>query len=102
MTVTITNGGGGALVFTFSKTAPSGKLTDLANKAAEYLFNKGYGNHGTPEAPRKFADLSNAEKMNILDQFITEGLKSAAQTQHVESAVQIARTTAEQTGDYQL
>lgn len=101
MTVTIVNVNGN-LVFTFSKTATPTKMTDLANKSAEYLFNIGYGNHGTPEEPRTFADTTNKERLDILDQFIARTLRDTAHTQHITAAIDAARTDAEQTGDFEL
>jgi len=78
MTVTITNAGSGNLAFNFIHSLPSAKMTDISNRAAEYLYNSGQGNHGV-DGKRPFSDLSNAEKMALLDRYIKEGLKALAQ-----------------------
>jgi len=36
------------------------------------LFNNGRGDHGSEEEPIVFADLSNTEKLNIVDDYIKE------------------------------
>lgn len=102
MTVTITNGGNGSLVFTFSKTAPNAKMQSIALQAAQYLFDHGYGDHGTPEAPRTFESLSNAERLAILDQYIANTLRDTARTKYISVAVDTARADAERTGDFEL
>jgi hypothetical protein len=77
MTVTVsTQDAQGNRTLTFTKTAPSAKILDVGDKAVRWLFTQGYGNHGTPANPRKYSDLSNAEKLTILDQYITQGLQS--------------------------
>ena len=97
MTVTISAPSNGKRTFTFSKTVESQKLLDLGEKAALYLWNIGYGNHGTLESPRQWADVSNAEKMQILDQYLGVTLRDLAKTQVVTDAVDATRATAEQT-----
>lgn len=83
MTVTISNQDAqGNRTLTFTKTAPSAKILDVGDKAVRWLFLNGYGNHGTPENPRKYSDLTNAEKFAILDQYITNGLQSLVEAMH--------------------
>lgn len=96
MTVTITNAGGGNLAFNFTHSLPSAKITDIANRAAEHLYNSGNGDHGT-DGKRPFSDLSNAEKMRLLDTFIKEGLKALAYAHQRE-----AYNKAFAPGDYEM
>jgi len=38
----------------------------VVQNAAAYLFDKGFGNHGTEEEPRVFADLTPQEWLDIV------------------------------------
>ena len=103
MTVTISQPNvQGERTFTFTKSAPSQKMLDTGEKAGRYLFSVGYGDHGTPEAPKTFDDLTNAQKLRILDVYIGQVLRDAAHTFHVNDAVETARAAAESTGDFDL
>lgn len=102
MTVTISAPTNGNRTFTFTKTVPSQKLLDMADKAWRYLFAVGYGDHGTPEAPKTFDSLTNAEKLAILDAYISAVLRDAAKTWHITEAIEAVRITAEQSGDFEM
>ena len=54
----------------------------MADKAGRYLFDLGYGNHGTPEARKTFDDLTNAQKLEILDAYLSIVLRDCAKTQN--------------------
>jgi len=101
MTVTISAPTNGNRTFTFSKTALSQKVLDTAEKAARYLYSLGYGNQGTPEDPKTYDTLTNAERLEILDQYITAVLRDTAKTWHINEAVEAAKATAN-TGDFEL
>lgn len=101
MTVTIT-GTGTTRTITYAKTALTAKITNTSDRAAHGLFDMGLGNHGTPLAPRVYADLTNAEKYAMLDKYITETLAGLAYTYHVANAVDTARATAISTADFDL
>jgi len=64
------------LVFTW--TAPKATAQRVAENAAHYLFDLGYGDHGTEESPRTFDDLSNQEKIDIMLKFATENQRNCA------------------------
>lgn len=93
MTVTIT-GSGANRTITWSKTKPAAIVLNGSDLAAQYFFSVGYGDHGTPEAPRTYNDLTNAEKLAILDQHLSRVVKDAAWTQH-----RINRRTADDAAD---
>lgn len=92
----------GDRTFTFSKVVPSAKPLDMAEKAGRYLFAVGYGDHGTPEAPKTFDDLTNPQKLAILDAYIANVLRDAAKTWHITEAIETARIAAEETGDFEM
>lgn len=102
MTVTISAPTNGNRTFTFSKTVESQKLLDMAEKAGRYLFSIGYGDHGTAEEPKTFDDLTNAQKLGILDGYIGTVLRDAARTWHITEAMEAARLAAEETGDFDM
>ena len=97
MTVTISALSGSNRTFTFTKTTPSQKLIDTADKASRYLFANGYG-----VLDKTFEQLTNAERLAILDRYIVDGLRAVAQAYHINSAVATARTQAENTADFEL
>lgn len=102
MTITISAPTNGNRTITFSKTVESTKLLDTADKAGRYLFSVGYGDHGTPDQPKTFDDLTNAEKLAILDAYIATILRDAARTWHIQEAIEAARIAAEQSGDFDM
>ena len=72
----------------------TGKLENIQRvvfDAAEYLFSKNYGNHGTEEEPRTFEDLSNQEKLDLLYNHFTQVAVNAADTWVSTEAQRVAR-----------
>ena len=94
MTVTISNAVAGQRTITYTKTIASAKMLDLGEKAAHYLFDVGYGNHGTLEAPRLWAVITPQEKLDILDKYLSEVLRDAARSYHINDALAVARKSA--------
>jgi hypothetical protein len=84
MTVTISGITSGNRTITYAKTAPSAKMLDLGEKAAQRIWNMGFGEHGTFESPVLFSQLSNAQKMVVLDEYLTHILRQAAHEQERE------------------
>lgn len=81
MTVTIT-GTGANRTFTYTKTATSAKVLEIADKVAHFYFDQ------TNQDPsRLYSDLTNAEKIQILDRFITFTLMNTAKTFNVQESV---------------
>jgi len=96
MTVTIAIDGDNA-TFTFEKTAGTAIVVDTANSAARYiypirwqLFDEG------SEEPIPYDDLTNGQKMAVLDKEITFHLHSMARTHWIGNAVDTAREAAEE------
>ena len=56
----------------FEYEALTAKIQLVVGDCAESLFNNGRGDHGSEEEPIVFADLSNTEKLNIVDDYIKE------------------------------
>ena len=94
MTATVTVNGQQATI-TFEYTGALSNMQALALTAAEYLFDHGYGDHGTDDQPRVFSDLSNAERLDMLDQHVRRVLMDAARAHLVASAIDAARDQAE-------
>ena len=56
----------------FKYEATTTKIQAVVGDCAEALFDRGLGDHGSEEEPIVFADLSNTEKLNIVDDYIKE------------------------------
>jgi len=54
------------LIIEMDWTGELEKIQRVVFDAAEYLFSKNYGNHGTEEEPRVFADLTPQEWLDIV------------------------------------
>ena len=67
------------------------KIQRVVEDAAAYLFNKGYGDHGTEEEPRDFDDQSNQERLNMVYNHFTTVAKNAADTWASTEAQRVAR-----------
>ena len=87
---------GSNTIITFSYTSPTAKITQLADEAAHGLYDKGAGNHGTEEEPVVYADLSNSDKLDILDNYVKNGLLAEANSYASNAAQATARETAEE------
>lgn len=80
---------------TFEYTALTAKIQSIVGDCAEYLFNHGYGNHGTEEAPILFTDLTNQQKLDIVDKHVKQVIIDAANTFKSVKAQDAARLTEE-------
>lgn len=65
------------------------------NLAAEYLFEHGFGDHGTQEKPKLFTDLTNADKLLIVQGYQKQVVIDLANTQKVNKATESAKITAQ-------
>jgi len=101
MTTTI-SGSGTDRTFTYEQTRPTAKIQGVLDSAAHYLFNHGYGDHGTEEVPRTYADQTTNEKLDMLDKHITRVLMDAADSFHVNDAIEVARLAAIESADFDL
>ena len=102
MPTTISNNVGGNRTLTYTKTAPSDKILNVLDDAVHYLFNHGYGDNGTEEEPRTYADQTTAEKTTMLDQHLTRVIREAAEAFHVNDAIEVARLAAIAEADFDL
>jgi len=59
--------------------------------ASSYLFDKGFGNHGTDEEPREFSDLSNQEQLDLVYNHFTTVAINLANTWVSTEAQRVAR-----------
>lgn len=90
-----TSSSNGNITVTLTYTAAAQKVTDTLDNAAQYLFGRGFGDHGTEETPREYSDLSNSEKLDIIDEYVKKTIIDAARTHRVNSAVDAEREEAE-------
>ncbi len=86
----------GTTTVTFEYEADTTKVQTTVGDAAHYLFDHGYGDHGTEESPIVWADLSNQDKLDIVDKHLVKVIKDAAKTYHIVSAGDTARDTAQE------
>lgn len=100
MTATISTSGANTTI-TLAYTAPNATMLSVVGAAAEYLFNHGYGNHGTEESPIVFADLTNQQKVNLVEAHVKDVIINAANT-HKSIAAQDAAREAEEENKYSL
>jgi len=85
---------GSNLVISFEYSAPLVQTTEVAVSAAHYLWEHGYGDHGTEEEPILFDDLTNQEKLNLLDKHVLRVILDIARDYHVNSRQEAERILA--------
>lgn len=88
--------------YRFDYSATTAVIDKKADQAAHYLFDVGHGNHGTPEAPRTFADLSAAEKLVILDKHVLNVILDASKSYKANTDANTARDAAIATEDGEI
>jgi hypothetical protein len=87
MPITIT-GTGAKRSFVFTVSADTQKISNLADDAARYLFGIGYGTKAL------FDDMTNGEKLAMVDRYLKDALLTAAKSYNINSMVESARDTA--------
>ena len=85
---------GSNLVINFQYSAPVDRATEVTVSAAHYLWEHGYGDHGTEEEPILFDDLTNQDKLNLLDQHVLRVIMDIAQDYHVNARQEAERILA--------
>ena len=70
MAAFITDNGNTTVSFAYKAT--TAKIVSVLSDASESLFKNGRGDHGSEEEPIVFADLSNTEKLDIVDDYIKD------------------------------
>ena len=86
---------------TFEWTALTAKIQSIVGDCAEYLWNHSYGNHGTTEAPILFTDLSNNQKLALVEAHLRDVIINASNTNKSIKAQDAARD-AEELNKYEL
>jgi hypothetical protein len=85
----------------FEYTALTTTILSIVGSAAEYLWNHGYGDHGTVEIPILFTSLTNQEKLNLVDTHLKQVVIGLANTFKSVKAQDIARAV-EEAAKYEL
>jgi hypothetical protein len=85
----------GVQTATFKIAAEEKNLTAIMNDASAYLFEKGYGNHGTTEEPITFDSLKDEEKVAIVDEHLKRVVLDMANAFKSEIAQKTAREQVE-------
>lgn len=86
---------GQTLKVIFTYTGPTAVITDIAVKASHNLYDRGLGNFNDENGVRKpFKNLTNAEKLSILDEYVARVCVNLAREYHVAEAVAITTETA--------
>ena len=80
--------------YTFKYTATTAIIDKKADQAAHYLFDVGYGDHGTDEAPKTYDMLTATEKRAILDKHVLQVILDASKAYRVNSDMDASRQSA--------
>ena len=86
----------GSLRVTFTYVSPTAKMQEVAEDAAHYLWEHGYGDHGTEEEPIEFEDLTNQGKLDLIDQHVKRVIIDIATDYHVNNEQFLAREAAQE------
>ena len=81
---------------TFEWTALTEKIVSIVGDCAEYLWEHGYGNHGTEEAPILFDDLNNNQKLALVEAHLKDVIINASNTFKSLEAQEAARLLEEE------
>jgi len=76
-------------------TAPIAKAQDVIGDAAHYLYDHGKGDHGTDEEPTTFDDLSNQDKLDLVDAHVKQVILDLSNAYMINVAKEAARVAAE-------
>jgi len=78
----------------FEYIAPTAKISEIALAAAGYLWEHGYGDHGSEDGPILFDDTSNQDKLNMIDAHVRRVIMDLAKSHTVTASQVEARKTA--------
>ena len=83
--------------FDYSRLNSAGadKTQRRIDLASEYLWNAGYGDHGTEEAPILFSDLTRKQRLDLVAAHLENVINDAARTFKSQQAQDEARTDAD-------
>ena len=85
----------------FEWTTTTANILSIVGDCSEYLFNHGYGDHGTEEEPIVFADLNNNQKLALVEAHLRDVIINASNTFKSIKAQDAARD-AEELSKYEL
>ncbi len=71
------------------------KSQDVIGYVAHYLYDHGKGDHGTDEEPTTFEDLSNQDKLDLVDAHVKQVILDLSNTYMINVAKEAARIAAE-------
>jgi len=71
---------GDQTTITFSWTALTEKIVSIVGDCSEYLWEHGYGDHGTEETPIVFDDLNNNQKLALVEAHLKDVIINASNT----------------------
>jgi hypothetical protein len=92
MTATIiVNGANATLNFAYTTTTTV--ALNVAGAAAEELYNRGLGNHGTELVPKLFSSYTSQEKVNLIDSYFLKVVNDLAKSFASNKAAEAARQT---------
>ncbi len=78
--------GNGETTVNFDYTATTAKIVAVIGDTAEALFDRGRGDHGTEEEPIVFGDLSNQDKLDIVDEYVKDVIVNMANQKLLDKA----------------
>lgn len=94
MTGTFVNNGDGTTTVNFGYTASTQKVLDTAGDVAHLLFDQGFFVQPDPENPLTYEELTNQQKLDMIDVLVRRTLINAARQYYVEESIDTARETA--------
>ena len=80
----------------FSFIAPTTTIQNIVGNASEYLWEHGYGDHGTPEEPIVYSSLTNTQKLSLVENHVKQVILDLSNTYKSIKAQEAARTTEEE------
>lgn len=80
---------------TFKYTGLTTVIQNIVGDAAEYLWNHGYGNHGTEESPIVFSSLTNQQKLDLVGEHVKNVIINEANDNKNNKAIELTRVTEE-------
>ena len=75
------------------------KTSNGINKAAQYLWNIGQGDHGTQEVPILFTDLTKKQKLDLVAAHLEQVIMDMVRTQLSVEGQDTARAAAQADAD---
>jgi len=61
---------------TITVTSSTANIQTIFGIVSLYLWNDGYGDHGTPDSPIMYSSLTNQQKLDIFFNYVVRSIKS--------------------------